>query len=240
QMKATGEVMAIDRSFEAGLQKAVRSLEIGGRSLLWEDPRTSGDPCEGALAPTDERLWSIMAALRRGADIMGLARKTGVDPWFLHKLANIVALERRLLSEPMGPELLREAKRLGFSDEQVGALADVLPERVRARRKEWGIRPVFKMVDTCAAEFDAATPYFYSTYEEENEAQPLPGDRALVIGSGPIRIGQGIEFDYCSVHSVWALQQAGYRALIVNSNPETVSTDFDTSDRLYFEPLDEE
>ncbi len=241
QMKATGEVMAIDRTFEAAVQKAVRSLEQGGRSLLWEDPAWQDiDFCAGPVPPTDDRLWRLMAALRRDADPLSLARKTGVDPWFLHKLTNIVAMERRLLAEPLSPDLLREAKRLGFCDEQVGALADWLPERVRQRRLEWGIRPVYKMVDTCAAEFDAATPYFYSTYEEENEAEPLEGESALVIGSGPIRIGQGIEFDYCSVHAAWALQAAGYRALIANSNPETVSTDFDTSDRLYFEPLDEE
>ncbi len=149
-------------------------------------------------------------------------------------------MEKRLLGEPMTPDLLREAKRLGFSDVQVATLADLLPEQVRDLRKDWDIRPVYKMVDTCAAEFDAVTPYFYSTYEEENEAPPLQGERVLVIGSGPIRIGQGIEFDYASVHAVWALQEAGYKALIANSNPETVSTDFDTSDRLYFEPLDEE
>jgi carbamoyl-phosphate synthase large subunit len=169
-----------------------------------------------------------------------MARQTGVDPWFLHKLSNIVSMEKSLLGNPLTPDLLRQAKRLGFSDEQVGTLADQLQERVRFLRRVWHIRPVYKMVDTCAAEFDAATPYFYSTYEEENEAEPEPGRKALVIGSGPIRIGQGIEFDYCSVHAVWALQEAGYRALIANSNPETVSTDFDTSDRLYFEPLDEE
>jgi len=241
QMKATGEVMAIDRSFEAALQKAVRSLEQRARSLLWEDPawREDGDEtC--ALPATDDRLWRLMAAIRRDADVDELSRKTGIDPWFLHKLAGIVAMERRLLNEDLSPDLMREAKRLGFSDEQIGVLADVLPERVRQRRLEWGIRPVYKMVDTCAAEFDAATPYFYSTYEDENEAEPLAGQKALVIGSGPIRIGQGIEFDYCSVHAAWALQEAGYRALIANSNPETVSTDFDTSDRLYFEPLDEE
>ncbi len=241
QMKATGEVMAIDRSFEAALQKAVRSLEIGTRSLQWEDPAWHDvDFCAGPLPATDDRLWRLMAALRRNAEPIELARKTGVDPWFLDKLAKIVALERRLLAEPLSPELLREAKRLGFSDEQIGALADWLPERVRQARIRLGIRPVYKMVDTCAAEFDAATPYFYSTYEEENEAEPLSGDKALVIGSGPIRIGQGIEFDYCSVHAAWALQTAGHRAIIANSNPETVSTDFDTSDRLYFEPLDEE
>ncbi len=149
-------------------------------------------------------------------------------------------MERRLLSETLTPELLRQAKRLGFSDEQIGTLADRLPEQVRQLRHEWNIRPVYKMVDTCAAEFDAATPYFYSTYEVENEAEPLEGDKAVVIGSGPIRIGQGIEFDYCSVHSAWALQESGYKSIMVNSNPETVSTDFDTSDRLYFEALDEE
>ncbi len=171
---------------------------------------------------------------------MAMARQTGIDPWFLYKLSNIVAMEKRLLGSPLTPDLLRDAKRLGFSDEQVGTLADQLPEQVRFLRRVWHIRPVYKMVDTCAAEFDAATPYFYSTYEQENEAEPEPGRKALVIGSGPIRIGQGIEFDYCSVHAVWALQEAGYRALIANSNPETVSTDFDTSDRLYFEPLDEE
>ena len=248
QMKATGEVMAIDRTFEAALQKAVRSLEQGGRSLLWEDPvwrdedsRPSDEKdCAGLMPATDDRLWRLMAALRRDADPFDLARKSGIDPWFLQKLAKIVAMERRLLAEPLAPDLLREAKRLGFSDEQVGVLADRLPERVRQDRLAWGIRPVYKMVDTCAAEFDAATPYFYSTYEEENEAAPLAGKKALVIGSGPIRIGQGIEFDYCSVHAAWALQEAGYRAIIANSNPETVSTDFDTSDRLYFEPLDEE
>ncbi len=241
QMKATGEVMAIDRTFEAAWNKAVRSLEIGGRSLLWEDPEWQNEGfCSGPLPPSDDRLWRLMAALRRHTDLMELARKTGVDPWFLQKLARIVAMERRLLAEPLSPDLLREAKRLGFSDEQIAVLADRLPERVRQARLEWGIRPVYKMVDTCAAEFDAATPYFYSTYEEENEAEPLGERVALVIGSGPIRIGQGIEFDYCSVHAAWALQAAGYRALIANSNPETVSTDFDTSDRLYFEPLDEE
>ncbi len=238
-MKATGEVMAIDRTFEAALQKAVRSLEVGGRSLLWED-RNWDDPCSRPMHPTDERLWAIFAALRRGMDVLELARRTGIDPWFIGKFKNIVDMERRLLSEPLTPELLRGAKRMGFSDAQIGRLADRLPEQVRELRQRWNIRPVFKMVDTCAAEFDAATPYFYSTYEQENEAAPLPGKKALVIGSGPIRIGQGIEFDYCSVQAAWALQRAGYAAIIANSNPETVSTDFDTSDRLYFEPLDEE
>jgi len=242
QMKATGEVMAVDRTFEAALQKAVRSLEIsgGGRSILWEDPGWKDAPEDRPLHATDERLWAILAALRRGADLMDVSRRSSVDPWFLHKLSNIIAMERRLLSEPLTPALLRTAKRLGFADKQIAALSDRLPEQVRDLREQWDIRPVYKMVDTCAAEFEAATPYFYSTYEDENEAIAEPGRKALVIGSGPIRIGQGIEFDYCSVHAAWALHEAGYRSLMVNSNPETVSTDFDTSDRLYFEPLDEE
>jgi carbamoyl-phosphate synthase large subunit len=148
--------------------------------------------------------------------------------------------EKQLLSEQLSPSLLFAAKYIGFSDEQIGTLADRLPEQVRQLRHKWNIRPVYKMVDTCAAEFDAETPYFYSTYEKQNEAEPLKGNRAVVIGSGPIRIGQGIEFDYCSVHSAWALQKANYKSIMINSNPETVSTDFDTSDRLYFEALDEE
>ncbi len=243
QMKATGEVMAIDRTFEAALQKAVRSLEFGKKSLQWEDlawphtPDLSGYPL---MPANDLRLWGIMAALRRGATPQEIHDLTKIDLWFLDKLCNIVAMEKTLLAEDLTPDLLRRAKRLGFGDGQIGTLADRLPEQVRQLRHEWGIRPVYKMVDTCAAEFDAATPYFYSTYEQENEALPENLAKAVVIGSGPIRIGQGIEFDYCSVHSAWALQEAGYKSIMINSNPETVSTDFDTSDRLYFEALDEE
>ena len=181
-----------------------------------------------------------MAALRRGIEPQAIAKKTRYDMWFIDKFLNIINMEKRLLSESLTPELMWEAKRLGFSDVQIGTLADRLPEQVRELRHEWNIRPVYKMVDTCAAEFDAETPYFYSTYEQENEAVPVKGNKAVVIGSGPIRIGQGIEFDYCSVHSSWALRQAGYQSIMVNSNPETVSTDFDTSSRLYFEALDEE
>jgi carbamoyl-phosphate synthase large subunit len=239
QMKSTGEAMAIDRCFEAALQKAVRSLEIGGKSLMWEEPSWKGDDSY-PLEPNDLRLWAIMAMLRRGATVEDMCRSTGIDPWFMDKFQNIVDMEKRLLGETIAPDLLRQAKRLGFSDEQIGTLADRLPEQVRHIRHSWEILPVYKMVDTCAAEFDAETPYFYSTYEAENEAVRLAGPKAVVIGSGPIRIGQGIEFDYCSVHSAWALQEAGFKSIMVNSNPETVSTDFDTSDRLYFEPLDEE
>jgi len=242
QMKATGEVMAIDRTFEAALQKAVRSLEFSKRSLLWEDPTwvKNADASKYPLWPNDLRLWALMAALRRGATPEELAARTKIDLWFLDKLQNIINMEKELLAQPLTPELLRRAKRLGFSDGQIGTLADRLPEQVRQLRHDWNIRPVYKMVDTCAAEFDAATPYFYSTYEQENEAVSEHRDKAVVIGSGPIRIGQGIEFDYCSVHAARALQEAGYQSIMVNSNPETVSTDFDTSDRLYFEALDEE
>jgi carbamoyl-phosphate synthase large subunit len=242
QMKATGEVMAIDRSFEAALQKAIRSLEFGKRSLLWEDPQWERDIDidHYHLEPNDLRLWALMAALRRGITPQALHAYTRIDLWFLDKLHNIVNMERTLLSDTLTPDLTRQAKRLGFSDEQIGTLADRLPEQVRQLRHDWNIRPVYKMVDTCAAEFDAGTPYFYSSYEEENEAEALRENKAMVIGSGPIRIAQGIEFDYCSVHSAWALQEAGYQSIMVNSNPETVSTDFDTSGRLYFEALDEE
>ena len=239
QMKATGEVMAIDRSFEAALQKAVRSLENNRGSLLWEDRSWSEDgPAD--YAADDDRLWKLAAGLRRGKTPEELSRLTGIDPWFTRALNRIVVMERRLLSEDLTSVLMRQAKRLGFSDAQIATLADRLPEQVRDLRKQWGITPVYKMVDTCAGEFVAVTPYFYSTYEQENEATPQGGSRAIVLGSGPIRIGQGIEFDYCSVHAAWALQASGARSVMVNSNPETVSTDFDTSDRLYFEPLDDE
>ncbi len=242
QMKSTGEVMAIDRTFESALQKAVRSLEFGKKTILWEDAGWQNGKTvkDFPLKPNDLRLWAIMAALRRNLNIKDIAEETQWDPWFIEKMQNIVNMERKLLSQNLTPELLKEAKRLGFADEVIGTLADKLTEQVRELRHEWNIRPVYKMVDTCAAEFDAATPYFYSTYEEENEATPEPRKKAVVIGSGPIRIGQGIEFDYCSVHSAWALREAGYQGIMVNSNPETVSTDFDTSDRLYFEALDEE
>ncbi|MBI2856839.1 MAG: carbamoyl-phosphate synthase large subunit, partial [Chloroflexi bacterium] len=242
QMKATGEVMAIDRTFEAALHKAVRSLEFGKKTMLWEDPGWGkGDYLASfPLHGNDLRLWALMAALRRGHTVEDLAQHTGIDPWFLHRMGHIVDMERRLLSEPLTPEVLREAKRLGFSDEEVGTLADKLTEQVRQLRRDWKLLPTYKTVDTCAAEFAAETPYFYSTYEQENEAEPLRQEKSVVIGSGPIRIGQGIEFDYCSVHAAWALQAAGIKSIMANSNPETVSTDFDTSDRLYFEPLDEE
>jgi carbamoyl-phosphate synthase large subunit len=244
QMKATGEVMAIERSFEAAIQKAIRSLEFEHRSLLWEEPdwkEIKTDPLDYLpLHPNDLRLWGIIAALRRDATPEEVSQKTGFDPWFTRALGRIVEMERLLASQKLNAELMWEAKRLGFSDKQLATLADLTEEKVRTLRKGWGITPVYKMVDTCAAEFEAATPYFYSTYETENEAEPLDKPKALVLGSGPIRIGQGIEFDYCSVHAAWSLHRGGIASIMVNSNPETVSTDYDTSDRLYFEPLDEE
>ena len=235
--------MAIDRSFEAALMKAIRSLEDGKRSLRWEDPewRNNGLP-DVDLSGDDMRLWKLAFRLRTGSTPEELTLTTGIDLWFTRSLARIVDMERRLReSEYLSADLLWDAKRIGLTDEDIAEFSDLgLAERVRETRRDLGIVPVYKMVDTCAGEFEATTPYFYSTYEEENEAEPIGVDSAIVIGSGPIRIGQGIEFDYCSVHAAWALQSEGIRAVMINSNPETVSTDFDTSDRLYFEPLDDE
>jgi carbamoyl-phosphate synthase large subunit len=264
QMKATGEVMAIDRTFEAALQKATRALESEQRSLLWEPPDAVGEGCvfdrAGADAahtavgtaagreilpiPADDlRLWRLLATLRQDSSddaIEWLYATTGIDPFFLFKLRRLVQMEERLRREPLDAALLRAAKRLGFADVHIARLQGCDAEQIRQQRHAWNVRPVYKMVDTCAGEFNAATPYFYSTYEEENEAEQLPDRRAVILGSGPIRIGQGIEFDYCCVRSALALHAAGWRSILVNSNPETVSTDFDMSDRLYFEALDEE
>ena len=248
QMKATGEVMAIDRTFEAALQKALRSLEIKGVGLLWEAPAWVDVPDPTAFvekflsgSPTDDRLWRVFAALRRGATVDHVHAATNVDRFFLRKMARIVRFaEDELQGKTPTPDLLRRAKRLGFADSDIATLTGMVAADVRRLRAQWGLRPVYKMVDTCAAEFEAVTPYFYSTYEQENEAAPLPGKKAVIIGSGPIRIGQGIEFDCCCVQAAMALRERGVAAIMVNSNPETVSTDFDASARLYFDPLDEE
>ncbi len=215
QMASTGEVMAIERTFEAAMMKAIRSLEQKPPSA---DELDRTDLIE---QPNDRRLFALLHALRGGADPITLAERSGIDRWFLDRLATIVRLEKE------GD--LRELRRAGFSDAMVSALRG---EAVK------GSTPTYKLVDTCAAEFEAATPYYYSCWEEENESSAVDARTALVIGSGPIRIGQGIEFDYCSVHAAWSLRKVGVRAVLANSNPETVSTDFDTSDRLYFEPLD--
>ena len=244
EMKATGEVMTIARSFEAAFQKAVRSLEIENRSIHWENPEwfssDEGNNLKIPLHPTDERLWVLMSALRRGLDFEKISELTLVDPWFIYSLKNITDFESVLHSAEISRELLLSAKQLGISDSRIGMLIGKSSNEVRELRLNFGVKPVYKMVDTCASEFEAETPYYYSTYEQENEAFPIRDKKAIVIGSGPIRIGQGIEFDYCSVHAAWALQEAGIKSIMVNSNPETVSTDFDTSDRLYFEPLDDE
>jgi carbamoyl-phosphate synthase large subunit len=243
QMKATGEVMAIDRSFEGAIQKAVRSLETTAKDLLWEDPAW-GDDIEKLKEllqkPTDLRLWAVMAALRRGLTVDDIHELSAIDRWFLWRLERIVGMECTLGSGEVTPEILWSAKQMGFSDRQIALCARKRTDEIRKQRLDLGMSPVYKMVDTCAAEFEAQTPYFYSTYEIEDEAPPIEGNRAIVVGSGPIRIGQGIEFDYCSVQAARALQQAGLASIMVNSNPETVSTDFDASDRLYFEPLDAE
>ncbi|MEK6619519.1 MAG: carbamoyl-phosphate synthase large subunit [Chloroflexota bacterium] len=248
QMKATGEVMAIDRTFESAMLKALRSLEVKGQGLLWEAPQwlEVADPTAFverflAGAPTDDRVWRLFAALRRRASVDLIHGATGIDRWFVRRFATIVRFaEDELRGKTPTPALLRRAKRMGYSDSDIGTLTGILSADVRRLRDQWGIRPVYKMVDTCAAEFEAMTPYFYSTYEQENEAAPLPGEKAIVLGSGPIRIGQGIEFDCCCVQGAQALSGRRVASIMVNSNPETVSTDFDASARLYFEPLDEE
>jgi carbamoyl-phosphate synthase large subunit len=241
QMKATGEVMAIDRSFEGALQKAVRSLEAGPKHLGWRDPDwTDETVLELIERPNDLRLWAVMAALRDGVDLERIHELSKIDRWFLYRLRAIVDLERRLQSEPLSADLLWDAKRYSLADAQIATLSRTTEATVRRQREELGMLPVFKMVDTCAGEFEAVTPYFYSTYDEEDEAKPLGGERAIVVGSGPIRIGQGIEFDYSAVQAAHALHDAGVASIMINSNPETVSTDFDASDRLFFEPLDPE
>jgi carbamoyl-phosphate synthase large subunit len=292
QMKATGEVMAIDRTFEGALMKAMRSLELPNAGLSYPGLDALDDSLllDSLSAPTDERLFLVAEAFRRfeklrvpstasglvpGLKECGehavsglrpdrtengvhgraananedpasnlthlISRLTGIDVFFLHRIRSIVDLERSIGEargiEELDPSALLQAKRFGFSDLLIGRLSGATAAEVREFRVSSGIRPVYKMVDTCGAEFEAATPYFYSTYDCENEALPTLGRKVLVIGGGPIRIGQGIEFDYCSVHSVLALKDEGVEALIINNNPETVSTDFDTADRLYFEPL---
>lgn len=241
QMKATGEVMSIDRRFEGALLKAVRSLEIGVHRLhldamdSWDDARVK----KNLARINDQRLFVIAEALRRGiSGVKEIHDITKIDEWFVEKIKNIVDMEKWIVREELTPRLMRAAKNIGLADISIAELTGKTVDEIRTRRKTMNILPCYKMVDTCAAEFEAATPYYYSTFQaQENEATPSPRRKVLVLGSGPIRIGQGVEFDYCSVHSVWALREMGIEAIIINNNPETVSTDFDISDRLYFEPL---
>lgn len=240
QMKATGEVMAIDRSFEAAFLKSIRSLEIGLTGLrLPELTKLNDEELRKRLEEADDqRIFIIAEALARGFSIDDIYKITLIDKYFLKKIKNIIDFAIKFEKSQLTAELLRAAKKLGFSDLELAELKGLTENEIRSLRKQYNITPTYKLVDTCAAEFDAVTPYFYSCYEEENEALYDPNaEKVIVIGSGPIRIGQGVEFDYCSVHGVWALKEAGKKAIIVNNNPETVSTDFDTSDRLYFEPL---
>lgn len=240
QMKATGEVMAIDRTFQAALNKAVRSLEIKRHSLFGAVGSDLSDQAlwERAVAPTDDRLFYLAEAIRRGVPVERLHQATHIDSWFLHEIRRLAEMDRALEARPESWEAeLPALKRAGFADARIAQLAHLPEEVIRRRRKELGLYPAYKMVDTCAGEFPAATPYYYATYEAENEASAMEGRKVLVIGSGPIRIGQGIEFDAATVWALDALRQRGYKAIIINSNPETVSTDFNASDRLYFDPL---
>jgi len=242
QMKATGEVMAISSSFEAALMKAIRSLELGLFTLGQElyEMLEDDEVYRKLKVVNDERIFIIAEALRRGVSAYEISEITKIDEFFINKIREIVVMEQRLKSVKTGAlscDLLKKAKKMGFTDRMIGDFTGMTAKEVKSRRKELGIKAVFKMVDTCAAEFEALTPYYYSTYDDIGEVRRSGREKVLVIGSGPIRIGQGIEFDYCSVHSVWALREEGYETIIANNNPETVSTDFDTSDRLYFEPL---
>lgn len=246
QMKSVGEVMAIGRTFEEALQKAIRSLEIG-RFGLGADGKDKKPTREEVLQklriPNHERVFYIKYAVEKGFTTDEIADLTKIDPWYIDRIENIVKMEKTLKNHTLASvtcELLREAKILGFSDRQLAYLLKSTEDEVRKKRKSMAISAVYKMVDTCAGEFEAKTPYYYSTYEEENDARPTEKNKIAILGSGPNRIGQGIEFDYCCVHSVLSLREDEYETVMVNSNPETVSTDYDTSDRLYFEPITHE
>lgn len=242
QMKATGEVMAISSSFEAALMKAIRSLELGLFTLDQEQyKKLDGSEIMNRLRDiNDERIFVIAEALRRNITVEEINEITKIDEFFICKIKELVLMEEKLKKLNLGiitSDELRNAKKMGFTDDVIARFLKCTKGEVTSRRRELGITASYKMVDTCAAEFEAITPYYYSTFDEYSEVKPSNNAKILVIGSGPIRIGQGIEFDYCSVHSVWALREEGYETIIANNNPETVSTDFDTSDRLYFEPL---
>jgi carbamoyl-phosphate synthase large subunit len=244
QMKSVGEAMAIGRNFQESLQKAMRSLEIDSHGF---EPQVAdyGDENQMRIRnelaiPRARRLWYVADAFRAGMSVAEVFELSKIDPWFLDQIEELVAVEREIATAKLSKvdlATLRRWKRLGFADRRIAALLGVKEESVRSRRHKLGLRPVYKRVDTCAAEFPTSTAYLYSTYDEENEAAPTGRDKIVVLGGGPNRIGQGIEFDYCCVHAAFALKQDGFETIMVNCNPETVSTDYDTSDRLYFEPL---
>lgn len=234
-MKSTGEVMAIGRTIEESLLKAFKSLDIDNQlgNKHWDEPETK----TLLKTPTSERLFVIFDALERGMSVKEIAELSSINPFFISKIKRIVDMEKRIRAEELTPDLLREAKRMGFPDTRLAELTDRTRQEISDLRHEAGILATFKMVDTCAAEFEAATPYYYSTYEDDCETNATDKKKILILGAGPIRIGQGIEFDYCTVHAVTALREEGIETHIINNNPETVSTDFDTSDKLFFEPL---
>ena len=252
QMKSVGEVMAIGRTFEEALQKALRSLEIGryGLGCDGKDKNpTREEIIQKLRTPNAERVFYIRYALKAGFSVDEIYELTKIDRWFISKIKNIVEVEEELKAwakrtnydiEKVPDEVIRKAKRFGFSDYQLAHIFKTSERAVRKRRKKAGIVAVYKMVDTCAAEFEAKTPYYYSTYEDENDAKPTKRKKVMILGSGPNRIGQGIEFDYCCCHAVFSLKEEGYETIMVNCNPETVSTDYDTSDRLFFEPITHE
>ena len=242
RMMATGEVMSIGANFESAFMKAICSLELDFDSLEFKDAAKYSDKEIRDLLhwKSDERIFVVTEALRRGVTPDYIYDITKIDRWYLYKLQKLVETEEELKKygeSLLNKEYLRSLKERGISDGAIARWCGIDETKVRDMRKEWGIIPTYKMVDTCGAEFDALSPYYYSTYQDENEAETGKNKSVVVLGSGPIRIGQGVEFDYCSVHSVWALKDLGYDTVIINNNPETVSTDFDTSDRLYFEPL---
>jgi len=241
QMKSVGETMAIGRTFKEALQKAIRSLEID--KWGFEEKYKKREQIvlkEDHTQPNAERIWYIADALRKGISVNKIYKLTQIDPFFLQNIKDIVNFEEKIKSlrkDSSNFNLLQRAKELGFSDKRIGELAGLTEDEVRKLREKARIYPVWKVVDTCAGEFESETPYFYSTYEEENEVPEIPQKKVIILGSGPNRIGQGIEFDYCCVHGVFALRDSGYKAIMINSNPETVSTDYDISDRLYFDPV---
>ena len=239
QMKATGEVMAIGRTMEESLLKAVRSLETGVCHIYHKkfDHSTNDELLAYIKEATDDRLYAVAQLIRNGVDLVMIYNNTKIDMFFLEKFKNIVEMEQVVRANKGDLETLRDAKRMGFGDKFIGQLWGMTEHELYALRKEHGIFPVYKMIDTCGGEFASYVPYFYSTYEEENESIVSDKEKIVVLGSGPIRIGQGVEFDYSTVHAIWSIRAAGYEAIIINNNPETVSTDYTTSDKLYFEPL---
>ncbi len=253
-MKSVGETMAIGRTFKEALQKGLRSLEIGryglgadGKGPARDSNDKNGLPSQSEIqqkltSPNSQRIFYLRYALLMGIPVRTIYRMTGIDPWFIHQIAQIVDLEQQIQTAgtTLPDALLKKAKEWGFSDVQLAHLTGVTESDIKKRRATQGLRPVYKLVDTCAAEFKAATPYYYSTYELENEARVSDRKKVMILGGGPNRIGQGIEFDYCCVHASFALREEGVESIMVNSNPETVSTDYDTSDKLYFEPLTHE